>query len=173
MEQDDLAISGLYDEFYTAFLKGKNLEHFLIYICNASTMDTTDPISNMIVLVLSSPVCISLSNIGVRVFKTTSIATIPYYLLDRTQEQIVHRLCTFMKNSGECSVISDSSGGFTVKFPPSATPLFADKQDVMQSLQDAINGTVGYGDDEVKNRVFQIISQRISALTVLPQARKN
>jgi hypothetical protein len=126
----------------------------------------------MVLLVLSSPISITLSNVGVKAFKTSSVPTIPYYLLDPSQEKIVLRLCDFMKRTGECHVASDSTGGFTVKFPQPNTTIFVDKKEAMQCLSDAIDSTAGYGDADVKRKVFQIISQRIGALTVLPQARK-
>jgi hypothetical protein len=171
--KNELTMRAIYDEFCSVFLTGKNLEHFLIYVCNASTMETTDPISNMVVLVVSSPVCISLSNTGVKAFKTSSIATIPYYLLEKSQESVVMKLCDYMKNTGEFNISSDSTGGFIVKFPQAANTYFVDKKQTMVCLQNAIDGTVGYGDVEVKKRVYQILSQRISALTVLPQNRKS
>lgn len=165
-------IHAMYEEFVRVFLSGDSLEHFLIYTCNASSVENSDPISNTVVLLLSSPVSISFSHVGVRAFKTTSVATLPYHLLDLEQCNLVRKMLHLMKDGLECQISSDASGGFSVQFPQPTTHTFLNKTEVMDRLSRAVNSTSGYKDGDAKERVFSILSQRIGALTVVPGGKQ-
>eukprot|EP00961_Rhodomonas_salina_P241310 3260524-Rhodomonas_salina.1 len=118
---------GLYKEFVDVFLAEESLERFIVYTCNANSADNSDPITNTVVLLLSSPVCISLSHVGVRAFKTTSIATLPYHLLDAAQCSLVQKMLECMKAGAACSIASDANGGFSVHFAQPREHVFVDK----------------------------------------------
>eukprot|EP00961_Rhodomonas_salina_P090207 1213268-Rhodomonas_salina.1 len=121
---------------------------------------------------MSSPIAISLSNVGVRAFKNTSIATLPYVLLDEKQAQCVRDLLEHIRQGVSSTITSDANGGFLVRLPVPATNIFVDRNAVMQHLANAIHSTPGYGDKDVKDRVFSVLSQRISALTTVPTTKK-
>lgn len=71
-----------------------------------------------------------------------------------------------------CTITSDANGGFLVRFPVPNVNIFVDKNAIMERLSDAIHNAPGYGDQIVKERVFGILSQRISALTTVPYSKK-
>jgi hypothetical protein len=161
-----------YNSFVSAFLKSENLERFVIYACNASKLDNTDPISNIIVAIVSSPLSISFSNVGIRVFKSTSIAALPYYLLDQKQCKFIKSLiAAVLDGSLNISITSDANGGFILRVLPPKTNMFVEKNDVLQALSRAVRNVSGYGDTVVKERVFSILSQRISAMVTMSSSK--
>eukprot|EP00961_Rhodomonas_salina_P249697 3375336-Rhodomonas_salina.3 len=162
----------LYQEFVQLFLTGVNLERFLIYMCNAAPADSTDPISNTVVTILSSPINISLCNVGVKAFKTTNLAALPYYLLDKQQADFIRKLVDAVQQGLNCTVSSDSNGGFYLRFPSLVQHMHVDKQSVLDHLSNAILNTSGYGDAATKKRVVDILIQRIGVLTVIPSMKK-
>jgi len=162
-------VESLYDSFIDIFMTGSNLEHFLIHSCNASGADNADPITNTVVAVMSSPIHISLSNVGVRAFKNNNIATLPYVLLQDNQVSFVVKTLASIRHGLVTSANSDANGGFVVRIPPPSKNKFVDKAVVMSHLRDAIGKTSGYGSRETKQTVFEIISQRVHAMTTLPK----
>ncbi len=162
-------IDSLYDAFIEIFLTGPNLEHFLIHSCNASATDNNDPITNTIVAIMGSPICISLSNVGVRGFKNTSIATLPYVLLQEDQVNFVTKLLASVRRGIAASSNSDANGGFVVRLPAPSKNKFVEKGLIMEHLQIAIGKSSGYGTKETKQNVYDIISQRVHAMITLPK----
>jgi hypothetical protein len=162
------SVDSLYDAFMEIFLTGSNLEHFLIHSCNASATDNTDPITNTIVAMMGSPICISLSNVGVRGFKNTSIATLPYVLLQEDQVNFVTKLLASVRHGIVASSNSDANGGFVLRLPPPSKNKFVDKILIMEHLQIAIGKSSGYGTKETKQNVYDIIAQRVHAMITLP-----
>lgn len=101
---------------------GVENQRFLIYACNASNENDTDPITTTIVAMLSSPVHISLSNIGVRAFKNTSLPPLPYYLMDSAQVSTACKKCVVCV----CCAVREQTDDAHVRGtnhppPPSAT----------------------------------------------------
>jgi hypothetical protein len=163
----------LYQNFTRVFLSGVNLERFIVYCCNAASMDNPDPISSTIVTVLSTPVSISMSDVGIRMFKTTTIAPIPYYLLDESQCEFIRGLMEqAVKQTVPCNISSGHDGGFLLRIPPPPQHVFVEKAQVSLCLTRAIHGANGYGDDSIKEKVLAILFQRISALAVIPSVAK-
>eukprot|EP00961_Rhodomonas_salina_P029021 391448-Rhodomonas_salina.2 len=162
----------MYNEFAAIFLTGANLQQFLIYTCNAAPAANNDPISNTVVSVLTSPLSISLSNVGVRAFKNTDLAPIPYYLLGPRQCAFIRRVVQKI-NDGELTSLasSNANGGFLLRIPPQSAHVFVDKPLVMQHLSKAILGCTGHGDTMTKQRVVDILKQRIGVLTVVPSSK--
>lgn len=162
----------LYQQFLEIFLTGESLQNFLIYVCNATPPDNSDPITNTIVSVLSSPISLSFSEVGVRAFKTTNVATLPYYLLNAKQGAWVRKVVGyFTRGDIPTSVTSGSDGGFMLRFSPPSTPLLVDKQEVSNALANMIVGSSGYGDSDVKNKIVFILYQRITAHSTMPIPR--
>ncbi len=161
-----------YNSFVSVFLKAANLERFVIYACNASKLDNTDPISNIIVAIVSSPISISFSNVGIRAFKSTSIAALQYYLLDQKQCNFIKNLITaILDGSLNTGITSDANGGFILRIFPPKTNIFVEKNEVLQALSRAVRNVSGYGDAIVKERVFSILSQRISAMVTMSSGK--
>jgi len=145
------------------------LERFIVYTCNAAPMDSNDPIANTVAMMLSSPICITLSEVGVRAFKPNTVATIPYYLLDAHQTAFVRRLTSMMLRGLNCTFSSGSDGGFVMRVPVPHPQVFIDKTAVSNCLAGAIFNASGYGGPEVKKTVLSILFQRITALASMPQ----
>jgi hypothetical protein len=163
------SIDRLYDTFIDVFFTGSNLEHFLIHSCNASGADNADPITNTVVSIMSSPVCISLSNVGVRAFKNNSIATLPYVLLQQDQVAFVVKLLASVHHGLVINMNSDANGGFVVRLQSPPKNKFVDKNLIMDHLRAVIGKSSGYGSKETKQNVFEIISQRVNAMITLPK----
>ena len=158
----------IYTEFVRIFFTGANLQRFLIYTCNACPTENNDPITNTIVSILASPIHISFSEIGVRAFKQTTIATLPYYLLNEEQCNFVRYVIQHIIDGMPCSVMSGSVGGFMLKLTPPHQQIMVDKKKISEALVHAIQGVSGYGDVEMKERVISILFQRITALAAMP-----
>jgi hypothetical protein len=162
-------VDSLYDSFIDVFFTGDNLEHFLIHSCNASGADNADPITNTVVSIMSSPIFISLSNVGVRAFKNNSIATLPYVLLQQDQVEFVVKILASIRNGVVTNANSDANGGFVVRLQSPSKNRFVNKSLIMDHLRIAIGKSSGYGSKETKQTVFEIISQRVYAMTTLPK----
>lgn len=165
-------VSEIYTEFVRIFFTGTNLQRFLIYTCNACPNESNDPITNTIVSILSSPIHISFSEIGVRAFKQTTIATLPYYLLDEEQCNFIRYVVQHIIDGMPCSVMSGSVGGFMLKLNPPHQQIMVDKKKISEALVQAIKGVSGYGDMEMKERVISILFQRITALATMPPPQR-
>eukprot|EP00961_Rhodomonas_salina_P291809 3932346-Rhodomonas_salina.3 len=122
---------------------------------------------------LSTPIYISLSEIGIRMFKTTSIAPIPYYLLDNAQCDFVRAYLTSVSEGAPCNISSGPDGGFVLRIPPPVQNIFTDKTEVCNCLKHAIHNASGYGDKQIKEKVLSILFQRISALATIPMQKNN
>jgi hypothetical protein len=148
------------------------MQHFLIYACNAAESESQDPISNTVVAIMSSPVAIAFSNVGVRAFKNTSIATLPYQVLSAEQADLVRDLLQEINNGLAVSNSSDANGGFLLRMPTPPSNMFVDRGEVMQKLRASIMSANGYGSEEVKERVYAILAQRINACTTLAPSKR-
>ena len=67
---------------------------------------------------------------------------------------------------------SDAHGGFLLRLPVPAVNIFVDRGEVMQKLRASIRSANGYGSDEVKERVYAILAQRINACTTLAPVKR-
>eukprot|EP00961_Rhodomonas_salina_P024300 327276-Rhodomonas_salina.3 len=161
-------VDELYSKFVNVFLSGVNLERFLVYACNTPMTDNSDPISAMVVAMLSSPIHISLSSTGVHSFKSTLVPVLPYSLLDQEQCDFIRWLLSRTNKTIPVSISSDAHGGFTMKIQQSNTHVFVSKDEVLKQLSACIHKSNGYGDSIMKDHIMSILTQRISTMAMIP-----
>ena len=161
----------VYQNFVQVFLTARNLQRFIIYACNASTADNSDPITFTVVAMLSSPVNISLSNVGVRAFKNPSIPPLPYYLLDVSQCAFVRDLMALVQqNESMATVSSDTNSSFVLRLQQPSQNMMIDKEAVMHALSETVMHAKPYGTAATKKRVLAVLTQRIGSMVMLQKS---
>lgn len=74
------------------FLTGKNLRKMFSHLCNNASGQVTDPISDTVVMMLTCPVQMILTEVGVALFKDRPTYLYPFSAMDHAQRYFVEEL---------------------------------------------------------------------------------
>jgi hypothetical protein len=76
------------------FLTGSSLRKVFAHLCNHASGQVTDPISDVVNTMLTKPVQMVVSEVGVALFKDHPNALFPFKEMSRAQRDLVERIVT-------------------------------------------------------------------------------
>lgn len=158
------------DEILTHFASANNLGAFIAYSCKniterqiysstelASVLPRnntkTDPISHTAIIFMTSPLSLSMNEVGIRLFKKHCTILFPYSLMTQDQKECVTRC---LRKRSEWVVTNN-----TIVFHTSATQRFIPPIDILIALCDKILTSGKAYDDKIKMGLCNIILQRV------------
>ena len=156
------------------FLTGDALRTMMIYLCNSSLGSVVDPVTNTLFLMLSSPVSVVLSQVGVAPFKSHGNMVFPYRFMNDDQKAflrefvldtkpLVSGLMVATQIGGGC-ILGANSNKKLVHIPPIS---------VFAAFCDAVKGSTVHKDTVVQRGICNIIIQRVCGIYHLDRSTLN
>lgn len=113
----------------------------------------TDPISHTAIIFMTSPLALSMNEVGIRLFKQHSIIMFPYSLMTTAQKDCVTRC---LRKRGEWVVTNN-----TIVFHKPATQTFIPQLNVLTALCEKILASGQTYNEKTKMGLCNIILQRV------------
>ncbi len=141
------------EKFVQIFFDEENIKNSIIVLCQ-NNQNETDPISNTLITMLTTPLEIQLVVNGVRMFRGKELM-FPYQYMNAKQREFLleiinydekqwlyYEFCIQWKNKGK-------------------TPVFLDHLEILKSICTLVQGSKKYTDNRSKLAITNIILQRI------------
>ena len=94
------------------FLRGENLEHAINTLCNHREGQCSDPITNTLSLMMTTPVCISVSEGGLSPFEKRPDLILPYNGMTKDQLEYIEEIVQRVQDHCQGGKGVSSLGGF-------------------------------------------------------------
>lgn len=75
--------------FRDVFLPGEELTRFVCFMCNAMANSVTDPITHALYIMISKPLSLVLTQVGIAPFKGESTVIYPYRMMNDVQKDFL------------------------------------------------------------------------------------
>jgi hypothetical protein len=79
------------DDFVAMFLVGEALQRILVHSCNHATSFVNDPVTDIVSVMLTTPVCPVFSTSALMMFRDHAHISLPYTYMTDAQRAYVHR----------------------------------------------------------------------------------
>jgi hypothetical protein len=156
--------------FFADSCMGKIISHF----CKVSVGHCRDPIAETVCVMLSSPVQMSITQIGVVPFKNHPIYIFPFRFLTPEQLEFFKGFVVFTKDDCVHSTASTQIGGGCMLCRCSESkPHYLDAFRVLSSMCDGIMGCTAYPSVQHRVSICNIMIQRIGTIMSLHRALLN
>ena len=100
-----------WDVLEKAFFKGRALRRLIVHLCNSWAQRSADPISDTLRMILSTPVQLVLTDIGMSPFKGMMFHVMPYKKMTRRQLRLLSSVVSSVTLSAERTGASRQIGG--------------------------------------------------------------
>ena len=140
------------------------LRKILIYMVNHRVQDFTDPLTNTIVLMATSPLQLMLCESGLLPFKTNLLPVIPYSLFSSSEKEEL-RMLVLSISDDHCLETMESSGQYTLSlFSTIANPIIICKKKLLMNFAYVImHNNSEFHDPTICRILCNVILQRFMA----------
>lgn len=174
------------EEIVATFLSGARLRRVLSHMCNNASSSVADPVTTTIRIMLTCPVQLVISEVGVALFKDHPNVLYPFAKMDVDQRYLVERVvssCMYWQDIcprlGNRVVVQMGGGCILYTDPPPSSsasqqegkvePFLLRPIEVLRALCDCIFASVKYGDPAVRYAIASILLQRIVGAASIPK----
>jgi hypothetical protein len=155
-------------DFSDLFLCGRDLQNVICHFCNQSTGACSDPITETLTIMATTPIAVVITEAGVSVFKNQPAMVIPYSAMNASQllylKHIVEALVrdsteSHLKMKGHVQM----GGGCIVMIPSQKDQrdFIIDQKDLLHAFVEGIHTSVGYN-NWTKKAFCGILIQRLA-----------
>lgn len=171
------------------FLTGKNLRKVMAHLCNSyHGNNTSDPITDTVVMMLTCPINLIITEVGVALFQGKPTALYPFSKMDVDQiyyvEEVV-RSCLLRCNSvglhtdhhamvqmgGGCILYTKTMNS-RQQHNHQGPMLLLDPLEVLRCTCDCIFASKDYSDTEIRKVICSIVLQRVCCMATIKQKDK-
>jgi hypothetical protein len=159
------------EEMMELFFSDTCLPILIAYFCRMTIGQNSDPITETVVAMISSPVSIMLTQVGIAPFKEHPSLVYPYRFLNDEQRTFLKNFVTYTQENAVGSIASVQVGGGCMLYRKAISkPVYLDPYRVISSLCQSIIGN-RHG-TEMRNRsaVCSIMLQRIGGVIHIDRA---
>jgi hypothetical protein len=157
-------------ESYIEFASQDNfLRKIIVYMVNHRVQDFSDPLTNTLVLMATSPIQMVCCESGIIPFKTSLLPVIPYALLSSEENLFIQNIISQLSD-GVMHETMESSGQYTLSvFHALSSPVFiCKKQLLLNFMYVMFNNNNTYCDTAICKTLCNIILQRFMARVPVP-----
>jgi hypothetical protein len=159
---DEYTHADMVDLFFT----GSDLANMISYFCKISVAQSRDPIADTVVVMISSPLVVMLTQVGLAPFKNNPSYVYPYKFLSDIQREFLKGFVQSITDNAATGVVSMQVGGGCILYKKSSTrnPVYLDSYNVITSLCNGIIGNRSKNDHRNRIAVCNVILQRIGGV---------
>jgi hypothetical protein len=145
------------------------LRKIIVYMVNHRVQDFSDPLTNTLVLMATSPMQLVCCESGIIPFKTSLLPVIPYGLLSREENLFVQNIILQFSDESMHETM-ESSGQYTLSVFHSLSNLafMCKRQLLLNFVHVMINNNSTHCDDAVSKTLCNIIMPRFMARVSVP-----
>ena len=144
------------------------LRKMIIHMINNRVQNFTDPLTNTLVLLATTPLQFVFCESGLILFKTALLPVFPYHCLSISEKQ---NFTEWIHTSKEVNELCDSSGQFTLSIPfvPKQPPIFLCKKALLNNFVHVMQNYNGsFNNPIICSTLCNIIVQRFLAIVPVP-----
>lgn len=173
------------EEILATFMSGDRLRRVLSHMCNHASSSVADPITTTVRIMLTCPVQLVISEVGVAFFKDHPNVLYPFAKMDVHQRYLIERVvssCMHMHDicprlgsrvvvqmGGGCILYTDPAPSSSQAEEGKAEQFLLRPIEVLRALCDCIFASVKYGDPGVRYAIASIVLQRIIGAASIPK----
>lgn len=158
-------------ELMQLFFVDQKLSTLISYFCKITVGQSSDPIAETIVAMISSPVVLMLTQVGIAPFREHPSYVYPYRFLDEEQREFLRRFVTSTADNAAGSIASTQVGGGCMLYKkPQSKPMYLDTYNVIAALCDGIVGSRTGVDKKFRLAVCSVVLQRIGGIVHIDRA---
>jgi hypothetical protein len=157
------------DKFVEVFLTGEGLQRMYVYMCGESLGDVMDPASNIACMMASTPITITITEVGIAPFKDRMTHIYPYSKMDQAQIAYIKTIVNDCLDDNiapsiNCSSSIQMGGGCILLVAlQQKTARFLKGHFVLTAMCNAICNNMTHSDKSNRIGMCNIIIQRIYA----------
>lgn len=163
------------DRFIKLFLTGDSLCKMIAYLCNNSHGTVTDPITNVLHAMITSPLQIMLTQVGVAPFKDRNTLVFPYRLMNEDQKDFLRSFVEEMEHEITGTVASVQIGGGCVLTQQQSSSrgreITLDYTSVLSAFCTNVARSKTHTNVSVQRAVCNIVIQRIGSMVHLDRTK--
>jgi len=144
----------VYQRFMDCFFSKENIRNTLIVLCQNNPHEA-DPISNTIIIILTTPLEIQLIANGIQLFKDKGLIY-PYQYMNSNQREFLLEIINMDSKNW-------LSYEFCLQWKCKGAPMYVDHLEILKTLCELIQGSKKYTDARSKLAITNIILQRVHA----------
>lgn len=158
-------------KFIELFLQGESLQQTLCYMCNASQGHVVDPITHTLCMMITTPVQVMLTQVGVAPFKDKNTAIFPYRLMDGRQKDFLRSFVKATEKAVKGAMASVQIGGGCVlcKHGQGAS-IVLNPVDILSAFCRCVADSKTHTNQKIQKCICNIVIQRVGSLVVLDRA---
>jgi hypothetical protein len=163
------------NEFVLLFLTGNDLQNVICHMCNQRTGLVSDPITETLSVISTTPLSIVITEAGVAMFKNQPTMVWPYSSMHSKQLLYIKRVIdTLVTNSSDDNLKLNGhvqmGGGCIVMVPSSRQQkeFIINSKDILLAFVDSVNDSLRY-DGWTKKALSSIIIQRLTCVVNIPK----
>ena len=151
--------------FIDLFLKEDALCHIVAYMCNNTQGLVTDPITNVLYSMITSPIQIVLTQVGVAPFKDKNTLVFPYRLMNEDQKSFIRSFVQDMEYEITGTIASvQIGGGCMLNKSTNGQDIFLDYVHVLTAFCNNVSKSKTHQNPAIQRAICNIIIQRIGSL---------
>lgn len=153
------------NEIADAFLGDSALKHTMCVLCNGRDQLCTDPISETLIVMHTSPVSVMLTDTGVILFRTHPMMVVPYTSMDKAQLKLLESFVQqfLAAKGGECGGHGEIRGGYIAVPPLTGKPgRHVPLQTIVNTFIELVKENQSY-DAWSKRAICSVVLQRLGA----------
>lgn len=159
------------DAFVDLFLKGDSLERFFVHVCQGVQGNVADPITKSICTFITSPIQITLTQVGVVPFKAIPNVVYPYRLMTMEQKSYLRNIVTEGHDSVTGLVASlQIGGGCMLCRSIGVADVKLQAADVLRAFCNCVFHSTVHTDQLVRRGVCNLVLQRVGGSLHLNRA---
>ena len=158
-------------EFSDMFLTGVDLENVICHMCNQSAGLVSDPITETLMIMATTPVCVVFTEAGLAMFRDKPTMVMPYMNMTPVQLMYIKKIVENIVEATECKDNNirgqvQMGGGCIILIPMQKTKwdFIIDKEKLMKAFVTSIDKSKDYN-NWTKRALCSIIMQRLSCST--------
>lgn len=148
--------------FKDLFLTGESLRKTLVYLCNTVQGHVMDPITYTLCMMITTPVQIMLTQVGVAAFKDKNTSVFPYKLMTEEQKQFLRDFVTDTETHVTGLIASVQIGGGCVLCKRVKRPSeFLDAGAVLSAFCQSVQSSKTHTNPVMQRSICNIVIQRV------------
>lgn len=154
--------------FVDLFLAGDALRKTLAYLCNTVQGNVMDPITHTLCLMITTPVQIMLTQVGVAPFKDKNTSIFPYRLMNDEQKQFLRDFVAETEThvSGLIASVQIGGGCVLCKRVKRGTTLL-DAGQVLSAFCQTVQTSKTHANPAIQRSICNIVIQRVGGQILL------
>lgn len=149
--------------FREAFLPGEELTRFVCFMCNAMTNSVTDPITHTLHIMITRPLSLVLTQVGIAPFKGESTAIYPYRVMTDEQKECLREGVRRTRQEVAGAMASVQIGGGCILYTKrreGQPEAFLSASDVLGAFCCAVFQSKTHTDARVRSSICNLFVQR-------------